>query len=326
MKNKVVIINPYFGKLPPWFGLFMLTLEQNPDFTWLFVTDARIPLRRPPNLIVQAMSLAEFNALCQRKLGFDPALSTGYRVCDLRPAFGKILEDSIGGFTHWGYGDCDVLFGNLASFFPDALLDRYDVFSSCRCSITGQFSLFRNEGRFRDPSRFIPDYAERVRQDTAQYLDEVITDEALAAQGCRILRRQLQIHDVDSEEWRRWAEKLELEETGTLDGLFWEGGDADWREGHLWHVASGKEAMFFHFHYWKHHWNLPRFPYWPGAISGIAIRQDGLTIQFHKGKIFHKLWFVAGYSLPHWAGTQVARFIGFAGRVRRGLARRLFKD
>lgn len=325
MKNKVIIISPYFGKLPPWYGLFMLTLGQNPDFTWLLVTDAEIPRRRPPNLLAQAMSLGEFNALCQRKLGFDPAITNGYKVCELKPAFGKIFEDSLGGYTHWGYGDCDVIYGNMAPFFPDDLLDCYDAFSSCRCSITGQLSLFRNNGPFREPYRFIVDFAERVRLDAVQNLDEIITDEALMAQGCRILRRQLQIHDLGSEEWRQWAEKLELEETGTLDGLFWEGGDADWREGRLFHVASGKEAMFFHFHSWKYRWNLPLFPYWPGAISSISIRRDGLKLRFYKGKLLYKLWFEAGWRFPHWARRQGARLIGYGGRVRRGLARRIFK-
>jgi hypothetical protein len=322
MKNKVIIVSPYFGRLPPWYGLFMLTLERNPDFTWLLVTDARIPARRPSNLLAQSMSLAEFNALCQKKLGFDPAITQGYKICELKPAYGRIFEDFIGGYTHWGYGDCDLLFGNLAAFFPDALLDAYDAFSSCRCTITGQFTLFRNEGRFRDPSQYIPNYAERVRLDGVQHLDEEIMDEALAAQGCRILRRQLQIHDAASDEWRQWAEKLERAETGTLDGLFWKEGDSFWQAGRLLHAVSGKEAMFFHFHHWKHQWDSLRYPYWPGAISRIDIRPNGLKIQFQKP--FYSLCFDIGYRFPHWVGGRIAPFFRLAGRIKRGLARRLF--
>lgn len=321
MKNKVLIISPYFGKLPTWYGLFMMTLERNPDFTWLLVTDTEIPSPRPPNLLAQSMTLPELNALCQQKLGFDPAISNGYKVCELKPAFGKIFEESLRGYTHWGYGDCDVLFGEIAAFFPDELLDCYDAFSSCRCAITGQFSLFRNDGPFRDPYRFIPDYAERVRGAAVQNLDEVATDEALAAQGCRILRRQLQIHDHGSDEWHQWAQQLELKEKGTLEGLFWEGGEAEWRDGRMWHAETGKEAMFYHFHYWKTQWKLPRYPYWPGAISRVAIRQSGLEVEF--AAPLKKLHFFIGYRVPHWFQRQVARCVGLAQKIGKGIARRL---
>ena len=322
---KAVIISPYFGKLPPWYGLFLLTLERNPELAWLLITDAEFPDPRPANLLVQAMTLPEFNALCQNKLGFDPQITKGYKVCELKPAFGKIFEDLIGGYTHWGYGDCDILLGRVAPFFTEAQMESYDVFSSCRCTITGQFALFPNAGRFREPYQFIPEFAGRVRLEAVQHLDEIITDEALEAQGCRILRRQLQIHDADSAEWRQWAEKREREETGSLDGLFWESGDADWRDGRIVHAATGREAMFFHFHYWKYQWNLPRYPYWPGAISRIAIRKDGLQIHFHKNHPGKRLRFALFHRFPHWVGIQRRRLIEYALRIGRGIARRLPK-
>lgn len=134
--------------------------------------------------------------------------------------------------------------------------------------------------------------------------------------------RQLQIHDLGSDEWRHRAEKLERDETGTLDGLFWEGGDSFWQAGRLLHAASGKEAMFFHFHHWKHQWNSLHYSYWPGAISRIDIRPDGFKIQFQKP--FYSLCFDIGCRFPHWVGGRIAPFFRLAGRIKRGPARRLF--
>ncbi len=318
---KALIISPYFGKLPPWYGLFMVTLARNPLLDWLLITDGPVPRHRPANLLVRQMSLGDFNALCAKQLGFDPAIANPYKVTELKPAFGRIFEESLGGYSHWGYGDCDVLLGDVAAFFPEALLDAYDAFASCRCSITGQFALFRNTPPLREFYRQIPDYPARVRSSSVFNLDELPTDAALSAQGACILRRQLQIHDVDSEEWRQWAERLEREEKGTLDGFFWESGEADWRDGHLLHTATGREAMFYHFHHWKKHWRLPAFPYWPGEVTQISVRQSGLKFAPRSG--WKRIEFALSAQVPYWVGRVFSAGRGWAGRIRRGVARRL---
>ena len=316
MKPSLAIIEPYFGTLPKWYGLFLLSQERNPDLTWLLFTDAEPPKAHPKNLVVHQLTLEGFNALCKAKLGFDPEITRGYKCCELKPAYGKIFEDFLAPYSHWGFGDSDVLYGDVSAFLTPEVLEDCDALTACRCSITGQFALFKNTGPFQHPYQFLADFEAKVREPEIQHLDEIVLDEALTAAGCRICRRQLQIHDIGSDEWQQWAEKLEMQERGHLNDFFWEGGRTLWKDGKIVHAATGKEAMFFHFHYWKYHWNLPRFPYWPGAIESVEISESGLKLGFRKTALCSRARFWCFYIAP-------MKFQAFVTRVARGLLRRI---
>jgi len=51
----------------------MASVARNPNITWFLFSNDDSLAKHPANLVVHKMSLREFNALCEEKLGFDPA-------------------------------------------------------------------------------------------------------------------------------------------------------------------------------------------------------------------------------------------------------------
>lgn len=138
MKNKVRIISCYYGQLPPWLDLWLLSCANNPEFDYLIVTDQTLA-RHPENVQMLFMSFDELRERFSRILGFPAALTTPYKLCDYKPLYGLAFQDELKGYDFWGHCDMDLIWGNLSDFVTDDLLDRYD-----RIGKFGHFILYRN--------------------------------------------------------------------------------------------------------------------------------------------------------------------------------------
>lgn len=137
---------PYFGEFPPWFKLFLKSCEYNPDIDWIFYTDCEISQinEHPVNVKYYRANLEDFNRLASEKLGFSINLTFPYKICDLRPAFGIIFEDFIKGYDFWGFGDLDLIYGNIRKFCTEEILKTNDIISSRKKFLAGHFTLYRN--------------------------------------------------------------------------------------------------------------------------------------------------------------------------------------
>ena len=62
-----------------------------------------------------------------------------YKLCDFKPAYGKIFEDYIVNYDFWGYCDLDMIFGNISQFVTTDILEEYDKINKY-----GHFTLLRN--------------------------------------------------------------------------------------------------------------------------------------------------------------------------------------
>lgn len=78
-------------------------------------------------------------------LSIETAISTPYKLCDVRPAYGLIFKEYIKDFEFWGWGDIDVIYGQIRSFGVDNLLDLHDIISFKPNWISGCFCLIRNK-------------------------------------------------------------------------------------------------------------------------------------------------------------------------------------
>lgn len=141
---KVLIIIPHFGNWPPWFAFFLQTCETNPDFSWLIYSDCNPPETFPVNVKFIQQSLQDFNHLASRKLGLSINIINPYKICDLRPAFGKIFEKYINDYEFWGYSDLDLFYGNLKRFLTNDVLANNDLISVRKDYFSGHFALYRN--------------------------------------------------------------------------------------------------------------------------------------------------------------------------------------
>ncbi len=141
---KVLIIIPYFGDWPPWFSYFLQTCEANPAFSWLIFSNCKKPNINLANVRIIQNNLSQFNQLASQKLKLEINIQNPYKICDLRPSFGKIFEDFTKGYDFWGYSDLDLFYGNLQHFLTTDILNSYDLISVRKNYFSGHFALYRN--------------------------------------------------------------------------------------------------------------------------------------------------------------------------------------
>jgi len=70
----------------------------------------------PPNLRFRSKSFADYCQLVSDRLGIDFSPTRAYKLCDIRPALGDIHPQEIEGYDYFGYGDIDVIYGNIRRF------------------------------------------------------------------------------------------------------------------------------------------------------------------------------------------------------------------
>lgn len=143
--NSIAIIIPYFGKAPKYIPFFFETCLKNEFIDFIFFTDVEeLSKYAAPNIKINPFTTTEFSNLVSAKLQYPFTLSNGYKLCDLKPMYGKIFEDYISQYNFWGVSDVDIILGDLQPLLTDQLLNEYDIISLYKYFISGPFCLFRN--------------------------------------------------------------------------------------------------------------------------------------------------------------------------------------
>lgn len=140
--NKIVLICPYFGKLPKGqFKLWLKSCEYNSTINWLIFTNDNTKYNYPKNVKAIYISFEKFQQLIQKKFAFKINISNPYKLCDFKPAYGYIFYDLIKEYDYWGYCDIsDTIFGDLRKFLTTKNLTCAD-----KVMDLGHFTLFKND-------------------------------------------------------------------------------------------------------------------------------------------------------------------------------------
>lgn len=167
--KSIVVIFPHFGKLPPQYKMWRASALYNADIDFLFFTDCNIEPAK--NIIVHKMSFADFRQIVQKKFDFPIVLDRPYKICDYRPAFAYILSEYTKGYDYWGWGDLDVVYGNIRHFVTDEVLSHYKMISGF-----GHFTLYRNDEYtntffMKDVDGYVS-YKEAFTEERSMYFDE----------------------------------------------------------------------------------------------------------------------------------------------------------
>lgn len=148
--NKIILIQPYFGKFPNYFQLHLLSIAKNPNVKWLFFTDDRENYDFPSNTNVFYLSFDQMKNKIQEKFDFKIKLDKPYKLCDFKLAYGYIFNEYIKDYQFWGHCDVDVLYGDIERLLTPDVLENYDIIFR-----TGHFRLYRNEEKinlfFKNP-------------------------------------------------------------------------------------------------------------------------------------------------------------------------------
>ena len=141
---KIVIIIPYFGKWPSYFNIYLKGCENNPWLDIIFFTDCEIPEYKSSNVLFHKFNMIKFSQLASEKLDLKINVSNAYKLCDFRPCYGLIFEDYIKDYDYWGYGDIDLIYGNLKPFIVDRIDQGFEVISNRFEILSGSLSIFKN--------------------------------------------------------------------------------------------------------------------------------------------------------------------------------------
>ncbi len=118
--KKIVLIFPYFGILPPQYSAWRATALRNPTIDFMFFTDADVEPAR--NIIVHKMQFCDFRQIVQNAFDFPITLDRPYKLCEYKQAYGYILNNYIKTYDFWGFGDLDLVYGDIRSFITEDVL------------------------------------------------------------------------------------------------------------------------------------------------------------------------------------------------------------
>ncbi len=120
--QRIVLIFPYFGTLPPQYPAWRATALYNPTIDFIFFTDANVTPAK--NIIVHKMQFGDFKQIVQKAFDFPIVLDRPYKLCEYKQAYGYILQDYIKDYDFWGFGDLDLIYGDICAFLTDGVLNH----------------------------------------------------------------------------------------------------------------------------------------------------------------------------------------------------------
>ncbi|MCM0647413.1 hypothetical protein NBE98_03355 [Clostridium swellfunianum] len=171
MKNKILIICAYFGKLPNYIQLWLNSCSYNKEFNWLVITDDNTEnLIVPSNVTFEKMTLHQLKKLIFEKTKLAYNSNKPYKLCDYKIVYGEVFADYLKQYTHWGHCDIDVIYGDLPKYITDDLLNKYDkVFNK------GHLTIYKNteevNGRYKLDNPYF-DYKAILESEKHYGLDE----------------------------------------------------------------------------------------------------------------------------------------------------------
>ena len=156
VRGKALLIIPYFGSFGPWFPLYLHSLASQTTLDLLLLSD-HSPPQLPPNARREEMTVDQLRERAAARLGTAVTLHRLRNICDLRPAYGLIFEEFARGYEYWGFGDEDVLYGDVDRMLAPHLDGTVDVVSPGTNGKSGHLTLVRNRPRtnelaMRDPT------------------------------------------------------------------------------------------------------------------------------------------------------------------------------
>lgn len=268
-KSKLaVLLMPYFGSWPEWIHIYLETCRRNSRFDFFFFTDCGLPSSSiPKNVHLEQMTFREFNSIyCAQFPRHRPA-SEPYKLCDLRPAYGRMFRHIITRYPFFGWGDIDVVYGNLSKHLAP-LMSNSDVVTCHSQHLSGHLTLVRTNLAEVLPDHF-PRWYEMVNDAEPCALDEPETLKGLHVSAQETFNTPLSPK-------KPWT-----------SGNFVFPSEWYWRDGRLTNDLDGdREFSHLHFMHWKGgHW--PRScgnAQWEKLTKIINIAPEDVRLGFKVNK------------------------------------------
>jgi hypothetical protein len=214
IKAAIVII--YFGALPKYFDLWRHTAQLNNQIHFHVIGDS-VQTSRDKNISYHALSIDEFNSLTLMKTeGLE--LRSAYKICDFKPLIAELFPELISGYRYWGFGDFDVLYGDILSVVGDSF-GKFDYVSTGWEGESGPLAFLVNSEKVNTLWRSISSIHSKLNNPECTGIDEHEFLDALKQKcSCDIIFREC-LYDLP----------------------------AQWREGKLLSLRHEREYALYHF-------------------------------------------------------------------------------
>ena len=172
MSHSIAVVIAYFGDWPVWMNFFVESCRANRDISWIIVGNTDPPPNRSPNVRYVRTSFDEYKDRLSHTFKARVNLTHPYKLCDLKPALPYVHRDMTAGYDFVGFGDLDVIYGDIRSFYDDQLLSRFDMLSSHRDRVSGHLFLMRNSEKNITAFQRVPGWKETLRERDYLSFDE----------------------------------------------------------------------------------------------------------------------------------------------------------
>ncbi len=136
---KICIVNLYFGRVPDYFDLFLLSCSKNKKIDFLFFVDFDVTFDVPTNVTFVSSTFSEIIKLFQSHFDFNIALNFPYKLTDFQPSIGDVFKDYLKEYDWWGHCDFDMIFGDLTQVLELVNQSSYD-----KILRQGHLTLYKN--------------------------------------------------------------------------------------------------------------------------------------------------------------------------------------
>lgn len=145
---KIVIIIVWFGKFPEWFRFWEVSAKFNRDIDWIIYHDDETLEKEDCNIKIKFMQEHQFWQKACDTVNFLIPYRSLRRVCDLRPFFGIIFSNDIQMYDYFGWGDMDVVYGDMKPFLTPSVMNN-QVITFNKWHLNGSLTLMKkcNETR-----------------------------------------------------------------------------------------------------------------------------------------------------------------------------------
>ena len=236
------------------------------------------------NIICHKISFEEYCDNVSKRLKVDFHPEHAYKLCDLKPFYGFIHQDILRKYEFWGYGDNDLIYGNLNVLTNDNMLNSYDVITTMSERIAGHFAIFRNNEKYRllpfKCSRWKEQllYAEHVGFDESDWVRLVLLEKRFLTALYKCLFKPFMSYGkwveltyrLYSNKWNRKFTKEMFTTPIPKDGDIW---IYDNKTGKI-IAPDGRELPYLHFLFFKKTKYLETDKYWKGDYWKIDKNSD----------------------------------------------------
>jgi hypothetical protein len=190
MNTKFALVIPYFGKWPEWMSLYLYSLARNPELQVLCFSDIPLTIEFPLNFHLYRTSFKDYCERVSDTLHIQFAPEEPRKLCDVRPFYGLIHQEELKSYDFWGFGDIDLVYGDLSHFLSDKFFENYDFISADHDRCSGHFFLMRNTKENNELGFFVKDlYDILIRKGShVMALDENRLMDVLAPYFTKVVR------------------------------------------------------------------------------------------------------------------------------------------